>query len=204
MNLRFLRPLLFLSLGAPLFAADAAGGTAVKTETAVIGGGCFWCLEAVYEKVNGVLDVESGYAGGAMANPDYRSVCSGKTGHAEVIKITYDPAKVRYEDLLAIFWDIHDPTTVDRQGADSGTQYRSIILVANDAQKKLAEAARDAARAKFSDPVVTQIVPLKEYWKAEEYHQDYFRKHPEQPYCAVTPPPKLQKLFKKHADTATK
>lgn len=203
-----LSPLAFSLLGA----ADAPGGApkapekpaAPKHETAVLGGGCFWCVEAVYEKVVGVVAVESGYAGGHDPKPDYKSVCGGKTGHAEVVKITYDPAKVRYEDILAVFWDIHDPTTKDAQGADRGTQYRSIILYANPAQQAAALKSKAEAQSRFKTPIVTEIVPLKAYFPAEDYHQDYFRRNPDQPYCAITIPPKLDKLFKKHADKAVK
>ena len=186
------------------FSASAEGGPAVATETAVIGGGCFWCVEAVYEKVDGVLSVESGYAGGTTENTTYKQVCAGTTGHAEVVKITYDPKKVSYADLLAIFRDIHDPTTLNAQGADHGTQYRSVILYAGDAQRLAAEAWKNESQTHFAGKVTTEIVPLKKYWPAEEDHQDYFRKHPDQPYCAMTIPPKLQKLFKKHADKVAK
>lgn len=202
-----LRTLAALAVAPALLGADAAGGPSakpVKTETAVVGGGCFWCLEAVYEKVEGVVDVESGYSGGATVKPDYASVCTGATGHAEVIRITYDPARIKYADLLAIFWDIHDPTTLNRQGADTGSQYRSVIFWADESQRTAAEASLKEAQTRFDNRVVTEIVPLKTYWKAEEYHQDYFRKHPDQPYCAVSIPPKLQKLFKKHADKTAK
>lgn len=194
----------------PLFAAAAAlmpaeGGAApAKTETAVIGGGCFWCVEAVYEKVNGVVSVESGYSGGSVDNPDYKSVCGGATGHAEVVRITYDPATVSYADLLSIFRDIHDPTTLNSQGADHGTQYRSVIFYSSEPQRLAAEAWKKEAQTHFTDKVVTEITPLKKFWPAEEYHQDYFKKHPDQPYCAAVIPPKLQKLFKKHADKAVK
>jgi methionine-S-sulfoxide reductase len=208
---RFLAPLLFsvALMPAGLGGAEPAKPAPVpapKVETAIIGGGCFWCLEAVYEKVVGVTDVESGYAAGAMKNPDYKSVCGGETGHAEVIKITFDPTKVTYAQILEIFRDIHDPTTLNAQGADRGTQYRSIILFTDDKQKAAAEAWMKEAQTHFTDKITTQLAPLAKnpYWKAEDYHQDYFRKHPDQPYCAATIPPKLQKLFKKHADKAAK
>lgn len=204
---RFLLALCALRLAPALLGAETAGGPANapgKTETAVLGGGCFWCLEAVYEKVHGVTEVESGYAGGKPETADYKSVCTGATGHAEVIRITYDPARVKYDDLLAIFWDIHDPTTLNRQGADSGTQYRSVIFWSGEAQKRAAEASLKAAQARFDGKIVTEVLPLPAYHRAEEYHQDYFRKHPDQPYCAYSIPPKLQKLFKKHGDKAVK
>lgn len=211
---RYFAPLIFsialmptgLGGAEPTKPATSPAPAPAKTETAVIGGGCFWCLEAVYEKVVGVTDVESGYAGGAMKNPDYKSVCGGETGHAEVIKITFDPAKITLAQILEIFRDIHDPTTLNAQGDDHGTQYRSIILYADDKQKAVASAWLKEAQTHFTDKVTTQIASLAKnpYWKAEEYHQDYFRKHPDQPYCAVTIPPKLRKLFKKHADKAVK
>lgn len=209
---RLLAPFLFTfalmpaGCGGSESAKPAPAPAPAKTETAIIGGGCFWCVEAVYEKVVGVTAVESGYAGGTVKNPDYKSVCTGATGHAEVVKITFDPAKISYADILEIFRDIHDPTTLNAQGADRGTQYRSIILYADDRQKAAAEAWLKEAQTHFTDTITTQVEPLAAhpYWPAEEYHQDYFRKHPDQPYCAVTIPPKLQKLFKKHADKAVK
>jgi methionine-S-sulfoxide reductase len=169
-----------------------------RTEVVTLGGGCFWCLEAVFEEVPGVKSVVSGYAGGTVANPSYKEVCTGTTGHAEVVQITYDPAVVTLEKILKLFWSIHDPTTMNQQGADVGTQYRSIILYANDAQRKAAEASRDAlVRAKtFDDPVVTEIVPLRVFFRAEEYHQGYFKKNPNAPYCMLVISPKLKKLEK--------
>ena len=172
-----------------------------RTEVATFGGGCFWCVEAVYERVAGVKSVVSGYAGGKTVNPSYDDVCSGATGHAEVVQIEFDPAEVSYEDLLDLFWEAHDPTTLDRQGADAGTQYRSIILYSNDAQKVAAEKSKAAlsASGRYRDPIVTEIVPLQAFYKAEEYHQDYYRNHPYAPYCALVISPKLKKLeFKKH------
>ncbi|WP_456451142.1 peptide-methionine (S)-S-oxide reductase MsrA [Hydrogenimonas sp.] len=168
-----------------------------RLEKATLGGGCFWCLEAVYENVKGVTDVASGYAGGHTDHPDYRSVCSGATGHAEVVQITYDPEVVSYEDLLDIFWTIHDPTTLNRQGADVGTQYRSVIFYHDDAQKKIAEVSKEKAQARYRDPIVTEIAPLSKFWPAEEYHQDYFRKNPHQGYCQAVVAPKVEK-FKTH------
>jgi len=171
-----------------------------RLEKATLGGGCFWCLEAVYENVKGVTDVVSGYAGGQTDNPDYRSVCSGTTGHAEVVQITYDPDVVSYKDLLDIFWTIHDPTTLNRQGADVGTQYRSVIFYHNDEQKRIAEASKKEAQAKFRDPIVTEIVPLTTFWPAEEYHQDYFRKNPHQGYCQAVVAPKVKKFEAHHGE----
>ncbi len=167
------------------------------TELATFGGGCFWCIEAVFEKLNGVTSVVSGYAGGATENPTYKQVCAGDTGHAEVIQIEYDPRKISYEKLLEIFWQAHDPTTMNRQGADAGTQYRSVIFYHNDAQKKAAEKSKDAAAWQFTQPIITAIVPLTKFYKAEEYHQDYFRNHPNAPYCAGVIRPKLDKLKSK-------
>jgi peptide-methionine (S)-S-oxide reductase len=167
-----------------------------KTESLILGGGCFWCTEAAFETLDGVKAVTSGYAGGARPNPTYEQVCSGATGHAEVIKIDYDPAKIGLPQLFALFWKVHDPTTLNRQGHDEGTQYRSIILYANDAQKAAAEKAVKEAQAKYSDPIVTEITPLKEFYPAEEYHQDYFRRNPNQGYCQAVIRPKLEKLKK--------
>jgi peptide-methionine (S)-S-oxide reductase len=170
---------------------------AAKTELATFGGGCFWCLEAVFQLVDGVKSSTSGYAGGTVPNPTYEQVCSGATGHAEVIQVEFDPARVSFEKLLETFWKMHDPTTLNRQGNDHGTQYRSVILYHNEAQKLAAEKSKRAAQAKCADPIVTQIVPLKKFYRAEDYHQDYYRKHPEQGYCRIVIKPKVDK-FKKH------
>jgi peptide-methionine (S)-S-oxide reductase len=167
------------------------GGT---TEYATLGGGCFWCLEAVFERIEGVRSVVSGYAGGTLANPTYDQVCTGTTGHAEVVRIEFDPAVLSYDSLLEIFWDAHDPTTMDRQGADVGTQYRSIILYQNERQRVAAERSRDHAASRFDSPIVTEIVPLKAFYEAEPYHQDYFRNNPNAPYCLFVIKPKLKKL----------
>jgi peptide-methionine (S)-S-oxide reductase len=167
------------------------------TQHATFGGGCFWCLEAVFERVDGVKSVTSGYAGGAMPNPDYKEVCSGDTGHAEVIQIEFDPAKVTYEKLLEVFWAAHDPTTMNRQGADEGTQYRSVILYQDDAQKKAAEKSKADEQKEFRSPIVTQIVPLEKFYPAEQYHQDYYRNNPHAGYCLMVISPKLKKLEEK-------
>lgn len=169
----------------------------VKTELATMGGGCFWCIEAVLETFEGVKSVVSGYAGGKKANPTYEEVCSGRSGHAEVVQVEYDPKKITYEQLLEIFWEGHDPTTLNRQGPDSGTQYRSIIAYHDEAQKKAAEKSKADAQKKFSDPIVTEIVALEKFYPAEDYHQDYYRRNPNKPYCAIYITPKLQKLQKK-------
>ena len=174
---------------------DGSGGTPVERyEKATLGGGCFWCVEAVYEGVGGIQSVVSGYAGGTTSGPTYEEVCSGTTGHAEVVQITYDPGKISYEKILDLFWQAHDPTTVNRQGADVGTQYRSIILYHDEQQKKSAEASKAKAAGRYPTPLVTEIVPLRHFYAAEEYHQDYFRKNPHAPYCVYVIRPKLEKV----------
>jgi peptide-methionine (S)-S-oxide reductase len=166
----------------------------MKTEKATLGGGCFWCVEAVYETLPGVIAVTSGYAGGQTENPTYEDICTGKTGHAEVVQIEFDPAKISYEKIVDLFWEAHDPTTLNRQGADTGTQYRSIILTADDAQKKIAEESKSRAQAKFSSPIVTEIVPLVKFYPAEDYHQDFYRENPMHPYNLAVTRPKLKKF----------
>ena len=175
-------------------AATPAPTSTIRPQLATFGGGCFWCLEAVFEQVDGVLTVTSGYAGGHAARPTYKEVCSGATGHAEVVQIAFDPTRVRFEQLLDLFWKAHDPTTRNRQGQDVGTQYRSIILTHTDEQRQLAEKSREEVARQFRNPVVTEIVPFQSFHPAEEYHQDYFRKNPRAPYCAVVIRPKLDKL----------
>ncbi len=174
--------------------AAIASTRAPAAETATFGGGCFWCVEAVFETVEGVLDVVSGYAGGKRRNPTYEEVCAGTTGHAEVVRITFDPGVVSYERLLEVFWEAHDPTTSNRQGADVGTQYRSIILTSDDGQRATAERSRAAAAQRIGRPVVTEIVPLTAFHPAEEEHQDYFRRNPQAGYCVYVIAPKLKKL----------
>ncbi|MGC9467316.1 MAG: peptide-methionine (S)-S-oxide reductase MsrA, partial [Anaerolineae bacterium] len=168
-------------------------------ETATLGGGCFWCLEAVYEQVVGVEDVVSGYAGGDVPNPSYELVCTGRTGHAEVVQVTFDPSAISYRDILEIFFSIHDPTTLNRQGADVGTQYRSVIFYHSDRQKEVAEAMiEELTEAKvYEDPIVTQVEPFEAFYPAEPYHQEYYRQHRQQPYCRVVITPKVAK-FQKH------
>ena len=166
-------------------------------ELATFGGGCFWCMEAEFQKVPGVLHVTSGFAGGHTENPTYKQVCNGDTGHAEVTQIEFDPQKVSYEKLLNYFWDAHDPTTLNRQGADTGTQYRSIILYGSDAQKAAAEKSKAEAQSRFKDPIVTEIVPLKKFYKAEDYHQNYYNENPNEGYCLVVIKPKVEKFEKK-------
>ncbi len=184
-----------LLAASPLLAEDQS----VKTETATLGGGCFWCVEAVYERLPGILSVTSGYAGGKTENPTYEEVCSGKTGHAEVVRIEFDPAKISYEKIIDLFWDAHDPTTLNRQGADVGTQYRSIILAENDGQATVARASKEQAQAKFESPIVTEIAPLKKFYPAEAHHQDFYRQNPMHPYNMAVIRPKLDKLEKRTA-----
>ena len=177
-------------------------GTAVvsqQQELATLAGGCFWCLEAVFEDLRGVTKVESGYMGGAAADPTYRDVCSGTTGHAEVVQVTFDPAVVSYSDVLDVFFVTHDPTTLNRQGNDVGTQYRSAVFYHSPGQKQAAEAkvAELTAAQLFDRPIVTEITAAGPFYKAEEYHQGYFRAHPEQPYCQYVVSPKVAK-FRKH------
>ena len=165
-------------------------------ETAVFGGGCFWCLDAQFKLVNGVKSVVSGYAGGTTKNPTYEQVCTETTGHAEVIQVEFDPAVVTYADLLRKFFHAHDPTTLNRQGPDVGTSYRSIILYRDANQKAVAEAVRSEAQKDWPDPIVTEIVPLQALYRAEDYHQDYFAKNPTQGYCRMVVAPKVKKFEK--------
>jgi peptide-methionine (S)-S-oxide reductase len=169
-----------------------------KREEATLGGGCFWCLEAVYQELRGVEAVESGYAGGHAQEPTYRQVCSGATGHAEVVRIEYDPDVVSYRQLLEVFFSIHDPTTPDRQGADVGTQYRSIILYHDDDQRRIAQdiMAEIEREDIYGAPLVTQLEPLHRFWPAEAEHRDYYRRNPGQGYCAAVIAPKLAKFRK--------
>jgi peptide-methionine (S)-S-oxide reductase len=169
------------------------------TQTATLAGGCFWCLDAAYRQVEGVTGVVSGYTGGGPANPTYEQVCTGATGHAEAVQVEFDPAVISYDDILDVLWSIHDPTTLNRQGADIGTQYRSAIYYTDDAQKQAAEASRDAVQQLWQDPVVTQIERLRDFYPAEEYHQDFFARNPDQGYCRAVINPKLTKLREHHA-----
>jgi len=168
-----------------------------KTQLATLGGGCFWCVEATFELLPGVKAVVSGYSAGHKENPTYEEICTKTTGHAEVIQIEYDPKTISYEKLLETFWEVHDPTTPNRQGNDVGPQYRSIILYHDEAQKQAAEKSKADAAKQFSRPIVTEIVPLKKFYVAEGYHQDYFRKNPNQAYCQVVIRPKVTKLEKR-------
>jgi len=163
-------------------------------ETATFGAGCFWCVEAVFESLDGVKTVESGYMGGETENPTYREVSSGETGHAEVTRIYFDPEVISYETLLDWLWRSHDPTTLNRQGADVGTQYRSAVFYHSEAQKKTAEASKTAAQSMFDSPIVTEITPASEFYVAEDYHQDYYKMNKSAPYCRMVIRPKLKKL----------
>lgn len=171
-------------------------------QLATFGGGCFWCVEAVFLELKGVQKVVSGYAGGTVPNPTYEQICSGTTGHAEVIQITFDPAVISYDQLLTVFWHVHDPTTLNRQGADVGTQYRSTIMVHDAEQRSIAEAskAKTEASGLWKDPIVTEIVPLDVFYPAETYHQDYYNRNPRQGYCSFVIAPKMQKFRKEFAD----
>ena len=172
------------------------------TEAAVLGGGCFWCLEAVFDGLDGVISVESGYAGGAGERPTYEDVCSGRTGHAEVVRVTFDPVVLSFRDLLTVFFTIHDPTTPNRQGNDVGTQYRSVIFCQTDAQRETAHAVvAELSTAKlWRNPIVTEIAGAAPFYEAEAYHQEYFDRNPRQPYCALVVEPKVTKFRKQFAD----
>ena len=174
-----------------------AAQTPAKFQIATFGGGCFWCAEAVFQRIPGVKSVVSGFAGGTAVNPTYKEVCAGGTGHAEVVQIQFDPAVISYGKLLEIFWEAHDPTTVDRQGHDTGAQYRSIILYSDDAQKAEAEKSKREAARQFTAPIVTQIAPLTKFYPAEGYHQNYYNLHSSEGYCQFVIGPKLQKLIAK-------
>lgn len=176
--------------------------TSVKTDTVTFGNGCFWCTEAIFQQVDGVISVESGYSGGHVENPTYKEVCTGTTGHAECLNIIYDPSKVTYDELLEIFWQTHDPTTLDRQGNDVGPQYRSVIFYHNEEQKEVAEkykAALDKSGA-FSSPIVTTFEPFTKFYKAENYHQNYYNENGSQPYCQFVVRPKVEKFKKVFKD----
>jgi peptide-methionine (S)-S-oxide reductase len=165
-----------------------------KADSVVVGGGCFWCMDAAYKLLPGVTRITCGYSGGTAQNPTYEQVCTEETGHAEVVKVDFDPSKVTLDRVLDYFWESHDPTQVGGQGDDMGSQYRSIILYADPAQKLAAEKSRAQAQKLRRNPIVTEIVPLKMFWPAEDYHQDYFEKHPDQGYCQLVIRPKVDKL----------
>ena len=183
-----------MSINHPLAAQPRPGH-----EFATLAGGCFWCLEAVYEEVVGVIDVESGYSGGAIERPTYRQVCEGSTGHAEVVRIEFDPTQVSYRELLEIFFSIHDPTTMNRQGNDVGTQYRSGIYYHSAEQRSVAREVIAELQAHLKDKVVTEVKEAEQYWRAEDYHQEYFRHNPSQGYCMFVVAPKIAKFRKTFA-----
>jgi peptide-methionine (S)-S-oxide reductase len=171
-----------------------------RTEVATLGGGCFWCLEAVYEELRGVEKVESGYSGGMVPNPTYRQVCTGTTGHAEVVQVIFDPGVVSYREILEVFFTIHDPTTPNRQGADVGPQYRSAIFYHDEEQKRVAEEVISELQAEhiWDDPIVTEVTPFDTFYVAEDYHQEYYRNNEYQPYCQVVIAPKVAKFRSKY------
>jgi peptide-methionine (S)-S-oxide reductase len=175
-------------------------------EVATLGGGCFWCIEAAFQEIRGIINVESGYAGGTTASPSYEQVCTGTTGHAEVVQVTFDPNIISFKDVLDVFFTAHDPTTLNRQGADVGTQYRSVIFYHNEIQKKIAEQTiqkLDAAKV-WDDPILTAVEPLKKFYKAEDYHRKYFERHPEAAYCRIVIAPKIAKLRNKYREKLKK
>lgn len=198
--MRFVNKYSFMILAQLLLSLSLFGkdGMKNKQETATFGGGCFWCTEAIFERVKGVQEVVSGYSGGAVANPDYKSVTSGRTGHAEVVQITYDPEVVSYLELLEIFFKTHDPTTLNRQGADVGTQYRSIILYHNQEQSDLARQVIQTLDTEkiWSDPIVTEVEAFEAFYNAEKYHQEYYENNPNQGYCRMVITPKVEKFEK--------
>ncbi|WP_410767548.1 peptide-methionine (S)-S-oxide reductase MsrA [Haloferax sp. DFSO60] len=174
----------------------------MSTEVATFGGGCFWCIEAAFKELNGVSEVTSGYAGGDVPNPSYKEVCNGTTGHAEVVQVEFDTSLLGYEDLLEVFFTVHDPTTLDRQGPDVGSQYRSAVYTHDEQQQQVAESFVDELESAgaFDNPIVTEIEPLETFYEAEGYHQDYFEKNPDQPYCVINVTPKIKKVREKFGD----
>ncbi len=167
---------------------------------ATLGGGCFWCVEAVYLMIEGIENVVSGYSGGQIKNPSYKEICTGRTGHAEVVQLEYDSTKITFEEILEIFWSCHNPTTLNRQGNDIGTQYRSVIYYHNDEQKEIADKSIvETAPTIWDDPIVTELSPIEVFYPAEEYHQDYYRLNPQNGYCSVVVGPKVAKIRKKYA-----
>jgi peptide-methionine (S)-S-oxide reductase len=172
-----------------------------QLEKATLAGGCFWCTEAIFRRLKGVIDVDSGYSGGQMDNPSYEEVSSGNTGHAEAIQMTFDPSVISYETILEVFWATHDPTTLNRQGNDSGSQYRSMIFYHNDAQKAAAEKSLAELKSQFKDPIVTDIEPFQKFYKAEDYHQGYYENNrSNNAYCPLVIDPKIHKLLEKFGD----
>lgn len=202
-KLLFLIPFFIMSaVAAPLSAADSPSDK--KLETVILGGGCFWCTEGVYLIIPGVEKVVSGYTGGHVDNPTYKQVCEGTTGHAEVIKVEYDPTVISYKELVDFFWYAHDPTTLNRQGNDVGTQYRSAIFYLNDEQKKIAEASKEEHNAEYKNSIVTEITKLEKFYPAEDYHQDFANKNPDQGYVCAVVKPKIEKFRAKLAEFLAK
>lgn len=205
-----MKPILSIAALMIGIAAFSQNTTPVKMnnelQIATFGAGCFWCTEAVFLSVKGVSKVESGYSNGAVKNPTYREVCTGLTGHAEVTQITFDPKQVSFEELLEVFWNTHDPTTLNKQGADEGTQYRSAVFYHNEEQKKIAEAYKKQLETSkvYKDPIVTEISPLKSFYKAEDYHQNYYALNPNQGYCQYVIRPKVEKFKKQFASKLKK
>ena len=195
---RRLIPLYFIGIIIGFILAETEKNINQNIEQATFGAGCFWCVEAVFQDIEGVLDVRSGYTGGITNNPTYEEICTGKTGHAEVIQIDYEPNLISYEKLLNIFWKSHDPTTLNRQGADTGTQYRSAIFYHSEKQKETADKSKENVDKSdlYTDPIITEISPLTKFYIAENYHQDYYRMNQNAPYCQLLIKPKLDKLFK--------
>jgi len=200
MKLLLAAAVLFMSTAAAL----SADTPAKSTQTATFGGGCFWCTEGCFLVVPGVTKVVSGYSGGHVANPTYKQVCTGETGHAEVVQVSFDPAKVSYKDLVDLFWYMHDPTTLNQQGHDIGTQYRSVIFTNDDTQKKEAEASLAAHQKEYNGKIVTEVKPLEKFYPAEDYHQDFADKNPEQGYVCAVVKPKIAKFKHKLAEIEAK
>lgn len=169
-------------------------------ESATFGGGCFWCTEAIFKRIKGVTSVTSGYSGGKMKNPSYEAVLTGETEHAEAVQLTFNPKQISYEKLVEVFFATHDPTTLNCQGADTGAQYRSVIFYHSDNQHKIAEKVKEKVQEEYKDPIVTEIVPFKDFYEAEEYHQDFYAKNPSYGYCTLVIDPKIQKLLKSFQD----
>ncbi len=189
---------------ATLMLASTISAADQNTQTAVFGGGCFWCVEGTFLVIPGVSKVESGYAGGHVDNPTYKMVCDGTTGHAEVVQVTFDPAKVSYRELVDLFWYMHDPTTLNRQGHDSGTQYRSAIFTTSDDQKKAADASLAEHQKEFNNAIVTEVTPLKKFYPAEDYHQNFVNSNPNQGYVCSVAKPKIEKFKHKLAELTAK
>ena len=186
----------------PMAVNDGQAMDSSRTEVATLGGGCFWCLEAVYEELRGVEKVESGYSGGPVPNPTYRQVCTGTTGHAEVVQVTFDPEAVSFKEILEVFFTIHDPTTLNRQGADVGPQYRSAIIYHDEEQRRVAEEVISELEAEgiWDAPIVTEVTPFEAFYVAEDYHQGYYRDNEYQPYCQVVIAPKVAKFRKQYLE----